>query len=145
MAKVRVTLPAMPRLTLVLIALCFSCGRSDLAEDDVGGGEPVNLDAGSSSAPMPDVIGAVVCAVPSAPGNGNGVCALCEGNYYCPRFPVAPPCPAGLMYMQPCTTTCIACGDGITESLPTAQGDAWLWQCVNGTYSNVYSLYAECP
>jgi hypothetical protein len=70
-------------------------------------------------------------------------CALCGGLYYCDHLPRAPACPPGLQVNQSCTTTCIACGDGVQES--EHQDDAWYWQCVNGTYANVYTDYDPCP
>lgn len=133
------------------------CGRSDLPLDDVAP-EHEHQDAGASPAMSAAPDAAVECTPPVL-GKPVGPCTLCDGVYYCPGFPPAPPCGPDLheafQAYGPCTTTCIACPvDGVPESDPRFANDAWLWQCnTDGsgpadsldTFTLVDSIGDPCP
>src|ERR1019366_5506837 len=132
MTAVKVT-GAVLRVALVGLVLGGCGSRTGVQIDDsslaTDAGTNVNVDA--------DLVGVVVCTVPVNPHRGNGgQCTLCNGLYYCPEWPPSPPCAPGLQLYGSCTTTCIACGDGVQES--EAQNDAWLWGCTNGSYVPPY-------
>ena len=129
------------------------CGdRTGVLTDEVStvavdAGTIINVDAAADA-----VVGVVVCGVPA-----GGGCALCNGLYYCPEWPPAPPCSPSpdLQPYQSCTSSCIACpSDGVQESDQHFANDAWLWHCCGpgemgpsggpGTYCNIFSLGYTC-
>jgi hypothetical protein len=147
---------------LALVSLSACGGRVIASTEntmDGAGGPDVTFepdtgltdDAGSATAPpvepadAAESVDAVADAGTTSCVTQPNACVLCNGQYYCPGLPAAPPCAdaAGIQEGQPCTTSCIVCPSVLPPPFPNV---AWSWSCdATGTYGVIHSTQSLCP